>query len=58
VRASAAMSYAYSVGGLDLAAEVKWRPEIDVTKRLSGNIIWFKLPVSLGANQENLPGKL
>jgi hypothetical protein len=38
---------------LDIAAEVKWLPEIDVTNRLSGNTVWFKLAVSLGANQEN-----
>jgi hypothetical protein len=48
-----AISYAYSVGGLDLAAEVKWLPEIGVTNRLSGNTVWFKLAISLGANQEN-----
>ena len=47
------ISYAYSVGGLDLAAEVKWLPEIDVANRLSGNTVWFKLAVSLGANREN-----
>jgi hypothetical protein len=47
-----AISYAYSVRGLDLAAEVKWLPEIDVTNRLSGNTVWFKLAVSLGTNQE------
>jgi hypothetical protein len=33
--------------------EVKWLPEIDVANRLSGNTAWFKLAVSLGANQEN-----
>jgi hypothetical protein len=48
-----AISYAYSIGGLDLAAEVKWLPEIGVTNRLSGDTVWFKLAVSLGANQEN-----
>ncbi len=47
------ISYAYSVRNLDLAAEVKWLPEIDVTNRLSGNTVWFKLALSLGANQEN-----
>ena len=48
-----AISYAYGVGGLDLAAEVKWLPEIGVSNRLDGNTVWFKLAVSLGANQEN-----
>jgi hypothetical protein len=38
---------------LDLAAEVKWLPEIGVTNRLSGNTVWFKLAVSFGANKEN-----
>jgi hypothetical protein len=36
-----------------LAAEFKWLPEIDVTNRLSGNTIWFKLAVSFAANHEN-----
>jgi hypothetical protein len=48
-----AISYAYGVRGLDLAAEVKWLPEIDVTNRLSGDTVWFKLAVSLGKNREN-----
>jgi hypothetical protein len=48
-----AISCAYSVGGLDLAAEVKWLPEIGVTNRLSGDTVWFKLAISLGANQKN-----
>jgi hypothetical protein len=34
------------IRGLDLAAEVKWLPEIDVANRLSGNTVWFKLAVS------------
>ena len=48
-----AISYSYSVGGLDLAAEAKWLPEVGVTNRLSGNTVWFKLVVSFGANKEN-----
>jgi hypothetical protein len=47
------ISYAYSIGGLDLAAEAKWLPEIGVTNRLSGNTVWFKLALSFGANKEN-----
>lgn len=48
-----AISYAYGIRGLDLAAEVKWLPEIDVTNRLSGDTVWFKLAISVGKNQEN-----
>ena len=29
--------------GQTLLAEVKWLPELDVEKRLSGNYVWFKL---------------
>ena len=47
------ISYAYSVGGFDVAAEFKWLPEIGVSNRLNGNTLWFKLAVSLGANQED-----
>ncbi len=47
------ISYAYSFGGLDLAAEAKWLPEVGVTNRLSGNTVWFKLALSFGANKEN-----
>jgi len=47
------VSYAYGVGGLDLAAEVKWLPEIGVTNRLDGNTVWFKLALSFGANNQN-----
>ena len=39
--------------GLDVAAEFKWLPEISVSNRLNGNTLWFKLAVSLGANQED-----
>jgi hypothetical protein len=45
--------HAYGIRGLDLAAEVKWLPEIDVTNRLSGDTVWFKLAISVGKNQEN-----
>ena len=48
-----AVSYAYSVVGLDVAAEFKWLPEISVSNRLNGNTLWFKLAVSLGANHED-----
>ena len=47
------VSFAYSVGGLDVAAQVKWLPEIGVSNRLSGDTVWFKLAVSWGANRED-----
>ena len=40
------VSYAYRLGKFDLAAEVKWLPEIDVINRLSGDIVWFKIGLS------------
>jgi hypothetical protein len=47
------VSYAYRLGKFDLAAEVKWLPEIDVTNRLSGNIVWFKIGLSYAQQPEN-----
>jgi hypothetical protein len=40
------VSYAYRIGDFDLPAEVKWLPELDVTHRLSGDIVWFKIGIS------------
>ena len=37
------VSYITKVGKADLAAEVKWLPELNVEKRLQGDIIWFKI---------------
>ena len=37
------LSYVHKVGKTDLVAEVKWLPELEVTKRLKGDTIWFKL---------------
>jgi hypothetical protein len=37
------LSYITKVCGKDLAAEVKWLPELDVKHRLDGDFIWFKL---------------
>ena len=37
------LSYITKVFGKDLAAEVKWLPELDVKNRLEGDFIWFKL---------------
>ena len=42
-------SYAYSFGRLDLAAEVKWLPEISTEHRLNGNIVWFKIGLSFAS---------
>jgi hypothetical protein len=40
------LSYITKVWGKDLAAEVKWLPEMDVEKRLKGDYIWFKLAMA------------
>ena len=38
------LSYAHKLGQkTDLVAEVKWLPELDVTKRMKGDFIWFKV---------------
>jgi hypothetical protein len=37
------LSYITKIWGRDLAAELKWLPEIDVKNRLEGDYIWFKL---------------
>jgi hypothetical protein len=39
------VSYARKIGQSDFAAEVKWLPELDVTKRLKGDVIWAKVGV-------------
>ena len=39
------ISFITKVGKVDLAAEVKWLPELNVQKRLKGDTIWFKLGV-------------
>jgi hypothetical protein len=40
------ISYVHKVGGADLAAEVKWLPELEVTRRLKGDTIWFKVGIA------------
>jgi len=40
------LSYITKVWGKDLAAELKWLPEIDVGNRLEGDSIWFKLAMA------------
>ncbi len=37
------ISFVTKVGGHDLAAELKWLPELNVDNRLKGDTIWFKL---------------
>jgi hypothetical protein len=37
------LSYITKIWGKDLAAELKWLPELDVKNRLEGDYIWFKL---------------
>lgn len=48
-----ALSYAYEIGDADLAAEVKWLPEIGTSNRLNGDTVWFKVAVSWGTKQES-----
>ena len=38
-------SYAYKIGDCDLAGEVKWLPEVDVSNRLKGDYLWVKLGI-------------
>jgi hypothetical protein len=40
------LSYITKVWRKDLAAEVKWLPEMDVKRRLKGDYIWFKLAMA------------
>lgn len=37
------LSFVTKIGRTDLAAEVKWLPELNVERRLQGDTIWFKL---------------
>lgn len=39
------LSFVRKVGSADLAAEVKWLPELDVEKRMKGDYVWFKIGV-------------
>src|SRR6266568_1972544 len=39
------VSFVTKIGKTDLAAEVKWLPELDVERRLKGDTIWFKVGV-------------
>jgi hypothetical protein len=37
------VSYAAKICKTDVVAEVKWLPELDTAKRLSGGYVWFNL---------------
>ena len=37
------LSYVRKLGTVDMVAEVKWLPEMDVNNRLKGDIVWLKL---------------
>jgi hypothetical protein len=37
------LSYVFKLGKVDMIAEAKWLHELDTTKRLEGDIVWFKL---------------
>jgi hypothetical protein len=37
------LSYVFKLGKVDMIAEAKWLHEVDTTKRLEGDIVWFKL---------------
>ncbi len=40
------LSFIAKLGKADLAAELKWLPELDVQNRLKGDYVWFKLGLS------------
>jgi hypothetical protein len=37
------VSFIKKIGNSDLAAELKWLPELNVNKRLKGDTVWFKV---------------
>ena len=37
------VSYINTIGGVDIVSEAKWLPELDVTNRLQGDFVWFKI---------------
>jgi hypothetical protein len=37
------VSFIKKIGSSDLAAELKWLPELNVDKRLKGDTVWFKV---------------
>lgn len=39
------ISFVTKIGKSDLAAEIKWLPELNVERRLKGDTIWFKVGV-------------
>jgi hypothetical protein len=51
------LSYIYKNKGGDvtIAGEVKWLPELSVSNRLSGNIVWLKLIIAWGTPSKKPP---
>src|SRR5262249_37142329 len=49
------VSYAQRFGYLDVGSEVQWLPELSVSNRLSGNIIWLKFAFSWGSKPAAAP---
>jgi hypothetical protein len=51
------LSYLYSStdGYLTMGADVKWLPELSVSNRLQGNIIWLKLAIAWGTPKPQAP---
>jgi hypothetical protein len=49
------LSYIYKNkdGDLTMGTEVKWLPELSVSNRLSGNIVWLKLVITWGTPSQN-----
>jgi hypothetical protein len=37
------VSYINTIGDVDIVSEAKWLPELDVTNRLQGDFVWFKI---------------
>ena len=37
------VSYINKIGDVDIVSEAKWLPELDVTNRLQGDFVWFKI---------------
>jgi len=51
------LSYIYQnkAGDLTMGGEVKWLPELSVSNRLSGNIVWLKLIIAWGTPSKKPP---
>jgi hypothetical protein len=40
------ISYVAKAGNVNIAAELKWLPELDVDHRLKGGAVWWKVGVT------------